>query len=232
MRKLFNIIQTCHVIDQINLSQSVKTYFCKQNDKKCAEFVNHCIDLNQFAQLIASGYSFHHYFDFDKIKSNITNLVTTDDNVYANYIHHDVLCKHKTTNNVLQLSSIAKYCQIQYIFFDVNRIDVIHLLSSRMKYKPNIIYNPMTSSNSSSIFRLVYIFDEPISCKYYSDVYDMIACELKKHFTLNNSMKFPTKTLFGTDSDVYILNKNYFSITEKTPVFNNDLLFLDLLNVK
>lgn len=119
--------------------------------------------------------------------------MTSDDNVYANYIHNDVICKHKITNNVLQLPSIAKYCQFQYVFFDVTRMDVINLLSSRIKYKPNIIYNPMISSNSPSIFRLVYIFDEPISCKYYSDVYDILAEELKQHFSLNNSVKFPIK---------------------------------------
>lgn len=231
-KSTFQITQTTNAIDKINLSKSVKTYHFKQNENKCAEYINDCIDLEQFAKLIASGYSFHHHFDFEKIKSNIANLVTADDNIYANYIHHDILCKNKITNNILQLPSIAKYCQFQYVFFDVIGTDFIKLISNRLKYKPNIIYTPMISSNSTSVFRLVYIFDNQIPCKYYSDVYDTLANELKFHFSLNNSVKFPTKTLFGTDSDVYILNKNYYAITEKSPCNDLNSLLFELLNIK
>lgn len=229
MNNTLKICQTGNVINNIKLSKSVRTYYYKQNLNKCSEYINDCIDLKQFVTLIASGYSFKHQFDFDKIKSNITNLVTTDDNIYANYIHHDVLCKNKITNNVLQLPTIAQYCQFQYIFFDVTGIDIAKLLSNRLKYTPNIIYKPMTSSDSTSIFRFVYVFDTPIACKHYSDVYDTLANELKQSFSLNNSVKFPTKTLLGTDKDVYILNKKYYAIT-KNPTPNYDSLLLKLLN--
>lgn len=228
----FQIYQTGNAIDKINTCHTIKKHKSKPTGGYTSQTINELVSLNDFIKLIGSGYSFRHCFDINQIKMNINEIIPPNSLNRLNRIYrNNIMYNNKMTMNVLQKKSAIKYCSFQCVFFDIDDCNTGYLeLTKKLQYKPNIVYETFSYTPQKTRFRLVYILDKLIPCIYYSDVYNLIAKQIKKITNLDDCAKNPTQTFFGTNKNVYTINNHYYSICisenddnirQSIPLFND-----------
>lgn len=215
--KNFSLYQTNDAINKFDICCSIKKHCQKPTGGYCSQIKNHNVNMNEFKCFIENGHTFKHCYNIDLLKQNVYSLA-------HNYKYPirtiNAIKNEKVTMNILQRKTATPFCYFQCVFFDIDicNINNHELLISKLKYKPNIVYETFSYQPEKPKFRFVYILNKPMSCIYYDDVYNVIAKTFNNKLELDKSASRPTQTFFGTNKNVYITNNKYYEIESNKPI--------------